>query len=251
MQRSPVAGPEVAAAFAELAETLASALDIDTYLTAMCRHCVRLIAVESAAIVYATGPPGDSVLGIVASDARGRVLALGAPGGSARPHASDDPWADCMRSGQLMAIADLTARRARWPWFTSAAGQAGFTSVTLVPVNSQGVTIGALALLGRTAPDVAGIMLAMSLADAAAAGLALSDEHQRQQTAISQLQNALTSRVLIEQAKGILAERWQVAPDEAFGELRRQARAGHRPLSEYARAIIDGTVNLAGPEPVT
>ena len=248
MPGSPTAGQEVAAAFAELAETLACDLDIDTYLTAMCRHCVHLIAVESAAIVYATGP-GDSALGIAASDARGRALALGVPGGSAYLLAGDDPWADCINSGQLMAIADLAAKRAHWPWFATVAVRVGFSSATLIPVNSHGVTIGALALLGPTAPDVAGIMLALSLADAAAAGLALNGEHRRQRTAISQLQNALTSRVLIEQAKGILAERWQVAPDEAFGELRRQARAGHRPLSEYARAIIDGTLDLARPEP--
>ena len=221
MPASPTAGPDVAAAFAELAETLASDLDIDSYLTATCRHCLRLIPVESAAIVYATGADG-SALAVAASDPRSRALALGAPADCATPRAADNPWADCMSSGQLMTIADLTGKRDRWPWFAAAAVRAGVTSATIIPVSSHRATNGALALLGGTAPDVAGILLALSLADAAAAGITLSEAHQRQQTAISQLQNALTSRVLIEQAKGVLAERWKVSPDQAFGELLRR-----------------------------
>src|SRR5260370_41507491 len=76
-------GPDVAAAFAELAETLASDLDIEKYLTAVCRHCVRLVDAESAAIVYAGDGAGLSE--VAASDDRGRVLARGALSAAARP----------------------------------------------------------------------------------------------------------------------------------------------------------------------
>ncbi len=245
---APAAGPDVAAAFAELAETLASDLDIDTYLSAVCRHCVRLVSAESAAILYYRGEGDDSV-SVAASDERSLMLVLGAPGPRQGRFPPDGPLADCQRTGQLITIADLGAKLDRWPWFAKTAVRAGYTTVTLVPVSSPDGVIGALALLGGTAPDAAGMLLALSLADAAGAGLAVSREHRRQQAAINQLQSALTSRIVIEQAKGILAERWQVAPDEAFSHLRRYARSGQRGLPEVARAVIAGTCDLARPSP--
>jgi ANTAR domain len=236
-------GPDVAAAFAELAETLASELDIEKYLTAVCRHCVRLVGTDSVAIVYAAGHYAD-LSGVAASDDRGRVLAHGSLS------AADGPWGEIVRSGQLITIADLPVQGRRWPVFTAMAVRAGFTTVTLVPFGPQAGRVGALALLGRTEPDVPGIVLARSLADAAAAGLALSAELRRQETAITQLQSALASRVVIEQAKGILAERWKVTPDQAFSALRRQARTNQQALAQLARAVISGTADPAGPGPV-
>src|SRR5258706_13448398 len=97
-------GPDVAAAFAELAETLASDLDIEKYLTAVCRHCVRLVDAESAAIVYAGDGVGLSE--VAASDDRGRVLARGALS------AAEGPWRETVRSGQLITIADLPVQGA-------------------------------------------------------------------------------------------------------------------------------------------
>lgn len=233
-------GPGVAAAFAELANTLASDLDIEKYLTAVCRHCVRLVGVDSAAMVYAAGP-GGALVEVAASDDRGQALASTAIG------AADSPWREAARSGQLFTIADLAVHGQRWPWFTDMATQAGFFTVTLVPVGPQASRVGAIALLGRTEPDVAGIQLALSLADVAAAGLAVSAELRRQQTAISQLQSALTSRIVIEQAKGVLAERWRVTPDHAFRALRRQARTNQQVLADLARAVVSGTADLARP----
>jgi ANTAR domain/GAF domain len=225
---------------------LASDLDIDTYLTTLCRHCVRLAAAESAAIVYAAGD--DESVRVAASDEQSLMLALGAP--EARGIGSPDgPWTDCQQTGQLITISDIREKLDRWPWFTKMAVQDGFTTVTLIPVSAPDGIVGALALLGGTAPDVAGILLAHSLADAAGAGLALSRELRRLEVAITQLQSALTSRIVIEQAKGILAERWKVSPDEAFGHLRRHARSSQRGLPEVARAVIAGGRELAPPQP--
>jgi hypothetical protein len=236
-------GPDVAAAFAQLAQILASDLDLEKYLTAVCRQCARLVGADSAAMVYAASPAG-SLSDVAASDDRGQALA------NAAVSAADCPWREAARSGQLFTIADLAVQGQQWPWFSDMATQAGFLTVTLVPVGPQASRVGAIALLGRTEPDLVGIQLALSLADAAAAGLALSGELRRQQTAISQLQSALTSRIVIEQAKGILAERWRVTPDRAFGALRRQARANQQVLADLARAVISGSADLAGPDNV-
>lgn len=231
----------MAAAFAELAETFADDLDIETYLAMVCRQCVELISVSSAVIVYHIAHGRISV-GVASSDEDGRWLATGSP------MASDGPWSECMRTGRLIPVADLHADGDRWPWFTKMALRSGLTTVTMIPVSARADVIGALALLGDTALDAASIHLACSLAEAAGIGILVSDELRRQETAIGQLQSALTSRIVIEQAKGILAERWKVSPDEAFEQLRRHARTTQRRLPEVAQAIIEGSVKVEIPK---
>ena len=125
----------------------------------------------------------------------------------------------------------------------------GLTAATFIPVGQPPNAKGALALLSSAEPDVAQILVALSLADAAAAGLAISAVLRQQQAAIAQLQSALRSRIMIEQAKGVLAERWQMAPDDAFDALRRHARASQRALADLAAAVVAGTAQLARPEP--
>jgi GAF domain-containing protein len=235
-------GQDIAAAFAELAETLASDLDIETYLAAVCRHCVGLVGVVCAVILYAEAPQANAVR-VAWSDDLGRRLA------DVARDATTGPWQESLTTGQLITVADVGSDTRRWPDFAVVALGAGITSVTVIPVKPQSEVVGALALLGDAALDAAGIHLACSLADAAGAGIVLSDELRRQERAIAQLEAALTSRIVIEQAKGILAERWKVPPDEAFDRLRRHARATQRHLPDLAKAIIKGTTQ-ASPDPV-
>jgi GAF domain-containing protein len=237
----PAPGPDVGAAFAELAQTLASDGDVEPYLTAVCRHCVRLAGADSAAIVYATGS-GRAMTGLAASDERARALA------EASIDAEASPWRECARTGQLISVADLRTREERWPWLTAMVAAVGLTAGTFIPVGQQPGARGALGLLGGAEPDVAQILVALSLADAAAAGLSISTVLRQQQTAIAQLQSALSSRIMIEQAKGVLAERWQMPPDDAFDALRRHARASQRALVDIATAVVAGTAQLARPE---
>ncbi len=234
---APARGQNVAAAFAELAETLARGPELEQYLAAVCRHCVGLIGAQCVVVVYRVGQM-EQELKIAASDDAGRRLAAGSP------DPSQVPWAQSMATGELITVDDVRSRRDQWPWFAGHAAAAGFSTVTVVPLNTQANVTGALALLGGHAPDAHDILLTLSLADAASAGIALADELTRQEKAISQLQTALSSRIVIEQAKGILAERWQVTPDEAFGTLRRLARSTQRRLPELAVAVIEGTVEI-------
>lgn len=238
-------GAEVGAAFADLAELLAEDSGIGAYLTALCRHGVGLTGAGCVVLVYADGSEADGgAFGVAASDERGPALA------GPSPYADGEPWADCLAAEQLTTVADVRAQASTWPRFTRAAARAGLTALTLIPVTSRGVRTGALALLGDGLPDVAGIMLGLALAGAAAAGLAVSGELMRERSAVTQLQSALTSRIVIEQAKGMLAERWRVGPDEAFVALRRHARAIRRTLSDVARGVIDGSIEVPpGPGP--
>ncbi len=227
-------GADVATAFAGLFETLARDLDIESYLAVLCRHCVGLVGARCAAIVFAEAP-ATSAARLAWSDDLGHQLADDSLG------AATGPWQECLATGQLITVADLSSDTRRWPEFTRAALLAGLGSVTVIPVRSRSDVTGALALLSETVLDATGIHLACSLADAAGAGIVLSDELRRQERSIAQLQAALTSRIVIEQAKGILAERWKLAPDEAFDRLRKYARANQFRLPDLAQAIIQQT----------
>ena len=230
-------------AFAELAETLASDVGIDAYLTAACRNCVILTGAASAAIVY---PGGAAWAGpaIVSSGSEALWRDYTAAGFSA------GPLAECMTTGQPIVAADLRAESDRWPWFAKSALHAGLTTLTVLPISARTTVVGAMAILGDVAPDAADIDLARSLAEAAGTGIFLNRELRRQENAVAQLQSALNSRVVIEQAKGILAERWKVAPDAAFEALRRYSRKTQRRLPEVASAIIDGSIEVAPPDTV-
>jgi len=86
--------------------------------------------------------------------------------------------------------------------------------------------------------------LAKALADVATIGLLQQRAIRGRDILTEQLQTALNSRVLIEQAKGVLAERLQLDLDQAFALLRRGARDRNRRLSELAQAVVDGTENI-------
>jgi len=230
---------DVAAAFAELAETLVSGIDIDKYLADVCRHSVSFVGADTAAVVYATGQDPARV---AAADERGHRLAVRSL------EATRSPWAECMGTGTAISTADLADESQRWPWFVQLAGQAGVRAITVLPVRSLTGVAGALALIGGPMPDARGIRLARSLCDAAGYGMVVAEHRSRLEIAVSQLQLALSSRIVIEQAKGILAERWKVAPDEAFRTLRRHARTTQRRLADVAHAIIDGTADLVPPD---
>jgi len=202
-----------------------------------------LVQVDSAAIVY-LADTANAEPHVIAPDDRARSLV-------SRTSGTAHPCRDCFNSGQVITIADVETTADRWPVFTKAARQAGFSAATFVPVGSQSSARGAVALFGQDTPDVAAMALAVSLADAAEAGLVLAAELRQQRTAVTQLQHALNSRIVIEQAKGILAERWKVGPDDAFDALRQHARAGQRALADDARDIINGTLHLRRPDPVT
>jgi len=231
------AARNVAAVFAELAGTLAADLDTTKYLTAVCRDCVDLTDAASAAIRYAA-EPGGAASAVVASDDLGRRLA-------SEQDEVPGPWAVCMATGQLFTIANLRAGDERWPRLGSAAAAAGITAATFVPLSPSSRVTGALGLLGGNGLDRSHFQIAVALADAAAAGILLAAEVHRQQATVTQLRSALSSRIIIEQAKGVLAERWHVAPDAAFAELRRHARRTQRRLADLALEVVQGRADTS------
>jgi hypothetical protein len=144
-----------------------------------------------------------------------------------------------------VSVNDLSSA-VRWPRFAAAAGEAGFVAVHAMPKRLRYKIIGALNLFdAKPGPlDAGTLRVGQALADVATIGLLQQRAIRSRDLLTEQLRDALNSRVLIEQAKGVLAERLRLDLDEAFVLLRRGARSGNRRLSELAQAIVDGTEQL-------
>jgi hypothetical protein len=153
---------------------------------------------------------------------------------------------DCFRTGEAVAVADLSAATDRWPRFVAEARERGFGAVHALPMRLRTDVIGALNLFGTkpSALDADAAQLGQALADVATIGLLQERTIRHRATLAEQLQTALNSRVIIEQAKGVIAERKNIDMDRSFVLLRKAARATNRRLSDLARDLVDGTETL-------
>jgi GAF domain-containing protein len=225
---------ELAETFVELADTGVDEFDLDDFLNLLADRCVRLLNVSAAALLLV--------------EQGGRARATGASGERARELAQleEGPGSDCHRAGESVVVPDLARVTLRWPEFAAAATAAGFGATHTVPLRLRTEVIGALTLFSAAPGELDKVTdrVAQSMADVATIGLLQARELRRRADLAAQLQHALTSRVVIEQAKGILAERLSVAPNQAFTALRRHARSGNHRLTDLARAIIAGTAAL-------
>jgi transcriptional regulator with GAF, ATPase, and Fis domain len=160
----------------------------------------------------------------------------------------EGPCLECFRNGTAVAVPDLRTEAHRWPRFVAEARQSGFGSVQALPMRLRDEVVGALNLFrARPGPfDPAWTPVAQALADVATISLLQQRSSLRSSVLNEQLQHALNSRVLIEQAKGKLAERHDIDMEQAFTALRGYARAHNRRLSDLARAFIDGSETLGG-----
>ncbi|CAN5390637.1 GAF and ANTAR domain-containing protein [soil metagenome] len=151
------------------------------------------------------------------------------------------PCIEAFRSGQPVLITDIAAEQPPWPALVAAAESAGVVAVAAFPLHLDGMRLGAFDLYDtkpRTwTPDE--VRAAEALAALTTAYLAISSRLDRAREMAEQLQRALTSRVIIEQAKGVLAGELEISVDQAFAMLRAHARTNQAPLREVARAVVD------------
>ena len=123
---------------------------------------------------------------------------------------------------------------------------AGFLSVHALPLRSRGETLGGLLLFRseRGELDKTYLRVAQAMADVTTIGLVQARSLRRQADLAAQLQHALTSRVVIEQAKGVVAERLRVGVDAAFTALRRHARSTNTRMTDLAMAVVNGDFEI-------
>ncbi|MFC7217999.1 ANTAR domain-containing protein [Streptomyces polyrhachis] len=231
----------LAGIFVEVADSLIDDFDIIDFLQRLTTRCVELLDVTAAGILL-VDPHGDLQI-IAASDEHTRLLEL-----FALQH-DQGPCVECYRNGAAHIDIDLTdpASVRRWPRFAPHAVATGFTTTHALPLRLRNRVIGALNLFdtepGTLAPE--DVTLGQALADIATIAILQQRTLEQTHTEKGQLQTALTSRIVIEQAKGILAERWQTSVDDAFAALRTYARSHQLRLVEVARQVIDGAIDSA------
>jgi GAF domain-containing protein len=159
--------------------------------------------------------------------------------------AQEGPCLDAFRTGQDVGHENLQAGSGRWPSFSAAALKAGFASASALPMRLREATLGALNLLSVTSTpmDQADVIVARAFADLATLSIVQHRAAAEAQRLNEQLSAALTSRVVIEQAKGVISERADVDLAEAFSRLRAHARNHNRRLTDVAQAAVDGTLD--------
>jgi transcriptional regulator with GAF, ATPase, and Fis domain len=223
----------LSATFVDLADTLVAEFDVIDFLHMLTERSVALLGASAAGVMLAD-PRGELRVAAASSEAAGLIELF-------QLQNDQGPCLDCFRTGQPITIADLTGPGQRWPRFAAAATGAGFRAVEAVPMRLRDQVIGALNLFAA-APGSLGagdMRIGQALADVATIGLLQERSVRRAEVAAEQLQGALNSRIIIEQAKGRLSERLGVNMDQAFRLLRSQARDNNQRLTDVARHTID------------
>ncbi|WP_328291398.1 GAF and ANTAR domain-containing protein [Kineococcus sp. NBC_00420] len=230
----------LAEVFVELADTLIHDVDVADFLQSLTEHCVELLPANAA--------------GLMLADEHGRLHLAAATSSTTRDLGlfelaqEQGPCVDAFTTEQPLlnvAIASTNAAT-RWPAFTTAAAQAGVTSTSALPMRLHGQVVGALNLLSNRHDPLSATSLALGQALADVATIALLNEGSlREKTPLSkQLHSALQSRVVIEQAKGVLAARAGISVEDAFVWLRRHARSHGMALTQVAAGVVAGELRL-------
>jgi GAF domain-containing protein len=226
---------QLARTLVELADTLVINFDVVELLTVLADRCVDVLGVSAAGLMLVT-PDGD--LRVMASSSEAmRVLEL------FELQSEEGPCLDCYRTGKPVVNDDLE-NNGRWPRFAAEAIIAGFHSVHALPMRLRGTVIGALNLfyIDPAAMRQVDVDSAQALADVATIAILQHRATLEAQVLNEQLHNALNSRIVIEQAKGMVAEHEHLDLDHAFKLLRQHARNHNRRLSEVADAVINGSL---------
>jgi GAF domain-containing protein len=225
-------GP-LAQAFVALADTLVDDYDVVEFAQVLVEDCVSLLEVDSAGLLLDDLHGGLQVLATTTEQAR--MLEL------LQIQSDAGPCLQAYRTGRQVLVEDLHSDSDRWNEFAIRCTAEGFSAVFAIPLRLRNERIGALNLFRRQPGMLANpdLLVAQALADVATIGILHQRVLTRGALVNSQLQTALNSRIVIEQAKGVLAQRGGLDMEQAFRELRSMARNSNRHLSDTARMVIE------------
>ena len=228
-------------AFVELADTLIADFDVIDFLHTLAQYGVDLLGVNASGILLADHTGRLNL--VAASTEQARLLEL------SQVQMAEGPCVDAYRAGAAVTCPDLPSAQERWPAFTAAALAAGFAAVHALPMRLRGQAIGAMSLYSVRPGDLSdqAADLGQALADVATIGILHARAVNRHEVLTEQLHHALNSRITIEQAKGVLAERLHLTIGEAFALIRGYARDHNLKLADAARAITQGELHIPKP----
>jgi hypothetical protein len=229
--------------FVDLADTMVADFDVIDFLHILTDRSVTLLAASAAGVMLAD-PRGELRVAAASSEAAGLIELF-------QIQNDQGPCLDCFRTGQPVTAADLAGPDQQWPQFAAAAAQAGFRAVEALPMRLRDQVIGALNLF-RAGPgplSPADLRVGQALADVATIGILNRQSAHRRSVVAEQLQHALNSRIVIEQAKGVIAERENVPMTTAFASLRHHARTYQVKLTDVALAVVRGELVIEAVRP--
>jgi hypothetical protein len=218
-------------AVVEIVDSLLDDFDVVDLLTGLTERCAELLDVEAAGLLLADPLHRLRLVAATSEDARELELF--------QLQADEGPCVDCYATGQPVSVADIQRTIERWPRFVPAAACAGFASVHAVPMRAAGIVLGTLGLFGARRGELneADLLVGQTLTHIACVAL-LQEHPPTPLTVMPQLRSALTSRVIVEQAKGLLREMLGVSVEEAFNLLRIYARENGEHLTDVARRLM-------------
>lgn len=237
-QSPPDREADIMNTLARLADTLVESYDVIELLTDLADSCVRILDVDAAGVSLAEDD--DLVKFVAPSDESMEAVEL------FEIEQREGPCLDAYRQGRYVGTDDIEADRERWPEWAPVALGRGYSAAAAVPMRLRTTVIGALNVYSTRQRQLndRDIATATALAGMATIGIIHQEITDRHRVVKDQLQGALNSRVLIEQAKGTLAERLGVPVEEAFRHLRRHARNHNLHLTDVARSVVEGELVL-------
>lgn len=228
----------VSAAFVKIADTLVADYDVVDLLHTLVDESVGILDAAAAGLVLVDQAGHLQVMASTSEESQlVEVLQLQAGAG---------PCVDCYRTGAVVAIDDISTQASQWPLFQSSALSQGFRSLHAVPMRLRTRTIGALNLFGHETGPLSSEDAAIAQAFADVATITLLQERAARENALinEQLKHALNSRILIEQAKGVIAQTSNVDMAVAFALLRSYARAHNQTLYDTAEKVISRRITI-------
>lgn len=223
--------------FVELADTLIDDFDVVEFLHRLAEACIEVLDVDAAGLML-TDLRGGLRLVAWSPDAMKRLEVF-------ELQTDEGPSMDTVRTGQAVVNVDVTEARQRWPRFAAAALEADIRSAHALPLRLRGQLIGAMNLFSTEKQRMSenDIALGQALADVATIGLLQQRAIRDQSILAEQLHAALNTRIVMEQAKGMLAELSGLSPAETFRYLRHHARRTGQSLQAVAQQVIDGQLD--------
>jgi transcriptional regulator with GAF, ATPase, and Fis domain len=233
----------LAATLVELADTLVDEFDMVEFLSLLAERCVELFGAVEAGLMLADAT--GQLRYIASSSERSKILEL------FELQNEEGPCLDAFHSGEQIVNVPLGDGTGRWPRFSAKARAAGFVSAHALPLRIRGKFIGAINLFHAEERqlDATDVRLGQAMADIATIGIVQERAISEAAVLTDQLRRALSSRIVLEQAKGRLAERLGVDLDAAFALLRRYAREHNRGLTEVAGAFLSDDLSAGDLSP--
>jgi GAF domain-containing protein len=238
---STVSAERLATVFVEAADTLVDEFDLLDFMHMLVDRARSLVDAAAAGLMLAD--EHGRLEFMAGSDENVRLVEL------FQLQNDQGPCLEAFRTGRSVINVDLASAADRWPRFAPRAEEAGFHSVHAFPLRLRTQVIGALNIFGSSAGgdfDPADVPVMQALADVATIGLMQERAIRRSEALTEQLQGALNSRIIIEQAKGALAQILGVSVDEAFRRIRTYARNNNRRLTEVSELIVTDLAALPG-----